>query len=294
MIGDGPGDGEKIFLDYDQAELNRQYDQRTLVPDISVYNERWTVDSQRARDTLDCRLDIAYGAHPDQTLDVFKPERDGAPILVFIHGGAWRQLSKNESAAPANVFVPAGTVYVALNFSLAPDAGLDEIVGQVRQGVAHVYRNGEIYGGNPDRLFVAGHSSGGHLTAMMGVTDWPNLEGLPADTIKGFSSISGIYDLEPVRLSARNDYLFLDEAAEIRNGSIRHIRAGLPPALIGWGGKELDEFQRQGQAFLDGWQAAGLTAEKIFMPDRNHFDMGDEYANEQGPVVQALKRMMGL
>lgn len=294
MPGDDPVSGEKIFLDYDQAELNRQYDQRTLVADISAYNEGWVAGSQRARDTLDCRLDIAFGAHPDQTLDVYRPEQDGAPILVFVHGGAWRQLSKNESASPACVFVPAGAVYVALNFSLAPEASLDEIVGQVRQGVAHVYRNAEEYGGDPERLYVAGHSSGGHLTAMMGVTDWQDLEGLPAETIKGFSALSGLYDLAPVRLSARNDYLFLDEAAEERNSSIRQLRDGLPPAIVGWGGKELEEFQRQGEAFLKAWRAAGLTAEQIVMPDRNHFDMGDEYANEDGPVVRALKEMMEL
>lgn len=288
--------GEKIYLDYDQAELNRQYNQATLVPDNSPYAAAGAAATSRARERLDCELDISYGDSPDQRLDVYKPGNaggDGGPVLIFVHGGAWRGSTKEACGGPASLLCPAGAVYVAIEFSLAPEARLDQMVAQVREAVVFVHANAASWGGDPGRMYVAGISSGAHLTSMIAVNDWA-AAGLPADVIKGACMLSGPYDLVPVRLSARNDYLNLDEAAAEQLNPLRFLRPGLAPAIIGWGGKELDEFQRQGRDFLAAWRAAGLEAQDFFLPERNHFEMGQEYGNPESPVQRALQKMMGL
>ena len=295
----------KIFLDYDQAELDRQYDQATLVPDIAPYQARGKQMTEEARKRFRFQGPIPYGDHDDEWLEVYAP--DGArvprsaageqtsPVVVFIHGGAWRNQQATGLGAASLAYVPHGAVYVALAFSQCPDANLDIMVAQVRAGVAFVYRECAKWGGDPNRIHLLGHSSGAHLTSNVAVTDWPKAFGLPRDLVKGIAVSSGPYDLEPVILSKRNTYMNLDRGGVERNTALKHLRKDLPPAIVAWGGGELTEFQRQGAAFADAWEAATGSVTRLFFPGNNHFEQQyNEVANPDSHFAIAFRQQMGL
>ena len=212
----------KIFLDYDQETLDAQYNQRSLVPDADDYIAVDVAESARVRQKLDCRIDVAYGPGEDETLDLFPAAAPGSPVVVYMHGGAWTRSDKSNESFMAEAFVAAGAAFVAVNFGLCPKVTLDEMIRQAREAVAWSCENAQDFNADPGRLYIAGHSSGGHVGGMMAVTDW-TAHNLPRGLIKGALLCSGMYDLAPVRLSARNDYLHLDEAAEDRNSAMRHI-----------------------------------------------------------------------
>jgi arylformamidase len=142
-------------------------------------------------------------------------------------------------------------------------------------------------------LYISGHSSGGHLTGMMLVTDWEKEYGLPKDLIKAATSCSGMYDLEPVRLSHRNEYLFLDERSARRNSPVHHIPDVLIPLVVGYGDGELDEFKRQSDEFAAAWEAAGNPVTKIILAGQNHFDVDRGYARVDSPIMRATLTYMG-
>lgn len=286
-----------VFRDwraYSQAELDDQYNQNSLVPDSSGFKERKIRESARARESLDCILDVAYGPTRKEVLDIFPAPRKGAPIQIFLHGGAWKSGHKDEVSYPAPVFHAAGANYVAVNFAAVPDVMLEEQVRQARAAIAWVYRNAESFGGDPRRIHVSGHSSGGHVAGMMAVTDWESVYGLPADVIKGAAPVSGMFDLEPVRHSWRNTYLHLDEERARGLSAIHHIPATPIPLVIAYGTKELPEFQRQSETFAAAWRAAGQACELIVVDGRNHFEMGADFGNAASPVTRAILRQMQL
>lgn len=284
----------KVWLNYDQDELNAQYNQRTLVPNADDYMAEAARESERVRGALDCRLDVAFGPSEDEILDIFPAGRDGAPVAIYIHGGAWTRSHKNSASYQAESFVAAGASYVATNFTLAPNASLDEMVRQNRAAIKWVYENAESFGSDPNRVFVAGHSSGGHLAGMMYVTDWANDWDLPADTVKGVLAGSGMHELEPVKLSSRNEYLFLDDAAVARNSAMRQIPGNPPPIIVCYGENEQKEFRRQSIEFAQAIRDRGHPIQEFDLPGMNHFDVGKQYNNSDGPVLKAMFQMMGL
>ena len=285
--------GPKIYLDYDQKELDDQYNQRVLVPDAEDYIAADRAESARVRAKLDCRIDVAYGPGEDQKLDLFPARAPGAPVAVYMHGGAWTRSDKAVEGFMAESFVAAGAAFASVNFSLCPKVGLDELVRQAREAVVWCRRNAGSFGGDAERLFIAGHSSGGHVGGMMVVTDW-TAHGLPRGPIKGALLCSGMYDLEPVRLSARNEYLELDEAAARRNSAIHHIPDDGCPLVIGYGGGEQREFRRQSRAFAAAWRARGLTVNEIDLPGVNHFALRRYFNDPDGPILKATFAMMGV
>lgn len=286
---------DKIYLDYDQSQLDAQYDQSTLVPDLSAYQARWSARTKDAKAKFRCLERIAYGDHADEWLDVYRPDGSGsaAPVVVFFHGGAWRAQQIGSTGNAAEAYAGKGAVFVAVNFSVAPDADLDVMVRQSRAATAFAAKHATDWGGDPKRLFVLGHSSGAHQASNVAVTDWAAF-GLPSDTVKGLGVTSGPYDLEPVILSKRNTYLHLDRGGVDRNSAAKHLRADLPPALVAWGGKELAEFQRQGTAFAEAWEDATGSVSRLFFAGNNHFDQYDEIANPGGHFAIAFRGMMGL
>lgn len=283
-----------IFRDYDQAGLDAQYNNRAAVPDHPAYFERWARDSAQARETLPCRLDLAYGPGERERLDIF-PAGGGAsaPALVFIHGGYWKGLDKSDFSYPATALVDAGIAYVAIRYPLAPAAGMDEIVASVRRALAWLWREGRGHGVDPARLVVSGHSAGGHLTAMLLATDWPAVaDDLPADLVKGGLSISGLYDLEPVRLSYHNAELRLDAAAARRNSPLHHLPATAPPLALVVGAEETDEFRRQQQEFLAAWRARGLEGSGAEFAGLNHFSIVDGFYDPASPLQRTARALL--
>lgn len=281
-----------IFLNYTQAELDRQYDQRAWAPNGPEVVRRYTENSDKIREKLGEPLVFAYGPTPAETLDVYPTSAANAPVHVFIHGGAWRLLNKRDSAFAAENFVRAGAHFVALDFALLPTVALTDMVAQVRRAVGWVYRNAHEFGGDPTRLHVSGHSSGGHLAGCVAVTDWPAL-GLPRDVVKSTVCASGMYDLLPVRLSARNDYVKLTPETEQALSPIRHLDKLSGPVFVGYGSLESDEFKRQSREFAAAL-GARLAAPAVEYAGFNHYEVADTLADPHTRLGRAALDLMGL
>ena len=285
--------GNKVWLDYTQAELDDQYNQRILVPDANDYMARWGVESERLRGVVNCRLDVAYGPSETERLDIFPAATDIAPVVVYFHGGAWTRWDKANNSFQAVPFTGAGATFVSVDFALVPHVTLDELIRQCRAAVAWVHGNARGFGADPDKLYIAGHSSGGHEVGMLATTDWAEW-GLPADAIKGAFAASGIYDLEPVRLSSRNEYLHLDKDATGRNSPIQHIRDAMPPMVIAYGENEQREFRRQSITFAQALRDHGQTVRELDLSGLNHFQVAEQYGDADGSLLRNVFGGMGL
>src|SRR5881409_1189008 len=176
--------GPRVWLDLDQAELDAAYDQSVYAPNLEQIVGRYATNSEAVRARLGAPRRYAYGPTPIEALDVYATKRANAPINIFIHGGAWRGGLARDFGYPAELFVQAGAHYVVPDFINVTEANgsLMPMAEHVRRAVAWVYRNAQSFGGNPDRIYVSGHSSGGHLAAVVLVTDWRNDFSLPVDT----------------------------------------------------------------------------------------------------------------
>jgi len=278
-----------VFLDYDQAELDRQYDQRAWAPNAEAIIRRYGESSDKARARLGEPRAHAYGSTPHETLDLYLAGGP-APLHVFIHGGAWRLLSKRESAFAAELFVGAGAHFAALDFAPLPVATLAEVALQVRRAVAWCHINADAIGADRRRIYVSGHSSGAHLAALVAVTDWGTF-GIDEAVVKGAICASGIYDLRPVRLSARNDYLRLSCKMEEELSPRRHVADLGCDVIIAAGELESDEFKRQAREFA---AAAGSRATFLTGEGLNHFEVAETLADRDGLLGRAALRQMGL
>ncbi|HZE45515.1 MAG TPA: alpha/beta hydrolase [Xanthobacteraceae bacterium] len=284
----------KAFLDYDQAELDRQYDQRAWAPNAIEVINRYAADSEAVRRRLGEPETHPYGEGRAATLDLFRAHRPHAPIHVFIHGGAWRTLGKRDSAFAAETFVRAGAHFVALGFELLPVATLDEMVGQVRSAIAWIFRNADRLGGDPKRIFVSGHSSGAHLAGTVVTTDWRAQFRLPPDVVKGALCISGTYDLEPVRRSARNAYVQLDAGMVDRLSPARHADNIACSVVVGTGEHESDELKRQARDFAAVIEGRGVPVRLIEGAGLNHFEIINTLASPFGLLGRMALQQMGL
>jgi len=282
-----------VYGDYTQAELDRQYDQTSLVPNIAIYTGDWLARSAATRERIDCGLDQAYGMHPREKLDVFPASHPAAPAFLIFHGGAWRGLSKNHFSMVAAPLVAAGITAVVVGFGLVPTVSLDVQIHQARAAVSWVSQRSAVLSIDPSRIFVAGHSSGGHIAVLMATTDWTVWQ-LPADTVKGAVSVSGIYDMEPVRLSSRNAYLHLSDQGAHRNSAIAQLdsRTFKPSLVIAWAANELDEFRRQGRTFATASQDAGWPTVALQLEKHNHFSAVEAMTDSDGPIARQMIEMV--
>ena len=281
----------KVFRDYEQAELDRQYDQRAWAPNAAEVIRRYSENSDAVRARLGEPQSYAYGNSDAETLDLYRCPEPNAPLNVFIHGGAWRLLGKRDSAFPAEVFVNAGAHFVALDFARLPMVTLAEMASQVRGALAWLYRNAETLSADRERIYVCGHSSGAHLAALAAVTDWPAQYRLPLDAVKGVLCASGIYELRPVRLSARNDYVRLDDASEHALSPQRHVARLGCDLVVACAEFDSDEFRRQAHEFA---HAAGNRARLIEGKAINHFEIAETLADPAALLGRAALTQMGL
>ena len=209
-----------VFRDYDQKALDAEYNNRVKVKNAMDWMARAGGESARARAELPLRFDVPYGDHHAERLDIFPATRPGpAPVHVFIHGGYWQRMDKADFSFVARGLGPAGAATVVINYGLVPSIDLDTLVRQCRAAVAWVHRHAAEWGGDPGRISISGHSAGGHLVAMLLATDWPAL-GAPADVVKAGCAISGLYDLEPIRLCYLNQVLALTPEVAQRNSPV--------------------------------------------------------------------------
>jgi arylformamidase len=286
--------GPLVWRDMDQQELDAAYDQSKYAPNQAQIQERRLVNSARARALLGEPLRLAYGASAIEQIDVYRTDRANAPVNVFIHGGAWRNGRSADFAYLAELFVHAGAHSVVLDFINIDDAGgnLMTMAKQVRSAVAFVHKNAASFGGDPDRLYVSGHSSGGHLAGTVVTADWRKDFGLPGDVVKGALLCSGMYDLKPVRLSARSNYVKFTDAIEQELSAQRHLDRLACPLIVGYGTCETPEFQRQARDFAAAVKAAGKPVQLLVGEGYNHFEMLETLANPYGLLGRAALELM--
>ncbi len=277
-----------LYREYDRAGLDAQYFLRGRVPEHPEYFRRWAEDSAAVRRARPCRLDLPYDG---ERLDLFPAERKGAPCLLFIHGGYWQAFDKSDFSFVVPAFQDAGVAVAVVNYTLAPNAGMDEIVRQNRAASAWLQRNAREYGIDPERIHVAGHSAGGHLTAMVLAADWAGF-GLARTPVRGACAISGLYDLEPIRLCYLNDVLGLDAATAERNSPLHHLPRQSPPLILSVGTGETPEFLRQQAVFAAAWRAAGLALEITDQPGDHHFAVVERLGQPQSPLHRAVMRQI--
>ena len=277
-------------------DLNLQYIVRLTVKDADRYIAESEARSARVRKRLKGSLDVSYGDTPLQTLDVFPAVRPGSPIHVFIHGGYWRSrdIGKETYSHMAAPLVAAGAAVVLPNYDLCPDVTVTEIVDQVRRAAIWVYRNIADFNGDPKRIFVSGHSAGGHLTGMMAATDWSKHGRLPKGLIRGIAPMSGLFDIEPHRHTALQDDIRLT-AKEAKANSPLHMPPRFKgPAIVALGGAESDLFHWQSFSYAAHLRAHRIPARVIATPGDNHFDITDRLGNARDPLTRALIAQMGL
>ena len=286
--------GPRIFLDYDQAALDASYDQVPWAPNLGQLMGRRAANSVLARQRIGAPRRVAYGPSAVEQLDIYATTRANAPVMIFIHGGAWRGGQSKDFAEPAQMFVRAGAHYVVPDFIAveAADGSLLTMAEQVRRAVAWVYKNAATFGGDPKRIYLSGHSSGAHLGACVVITDWQGGFGLPADTIKGALLVSGMYDLKAPRLSARSSYVKFTDEMEHALSAQRHLASINTPLLIAHAALDTPDFQRQSRDFVETLKKAGKSVQSIRGEGYNHFEFPETLANPFGILGAAALEQM--
>lgn len=285
-----------VFLHYDQQQLDDAYDQNVYAKNRVQIQARCARNSEIARELLGAPQRSAYGDKEIEKLDIYRCGRPNAPVNVFIHGGAWRTGLAKNYGYPAELFVRAGAHFVAVDFSSVDETGGDlmPMADQVKRAVAWVWRNARSFGGNPDRLYVSGNSSGAHLAGVIATTDWRREFELPEDAVKGYTLTSGMYDLRGPRLSKRGAYVKFTDEMEQALSPQRHLERIRAPITLLYGSLETPEFQRQTREFAEALKKAGKPVELILAEGYNHFEIGETIANPYGPTGRAVLKQMGL
>jgi arylformamidase len=278
----------------DPAFLSREYNNRELFPDHARHFARWSEVSAHTRSSMTCYLDRAYGASPGETLDIFPARKGDGSALMFIHGGYWRSLDKRDFSFLAPAWVDAGVSLVVANYDLCPSVSIERIVQQMLAASAWLYRHAEEYGMDEDRLYVSGHSAGGHLAAMMLAALWPVLDrSLPKDLYKGAIAVSGVYDLRPlVEVDWLKGDLRLDDESALKVSPAYLPPATRAPLALAVGGLESSEFKRQNALLAQRWRP--VLAGSIPMPGADHFTVVDGLADPANALFAGAKRMMRL
>ncbi len=279
---------------FDPVWLDTQYNNRARIADHALVFARWAQASARARHEQESHLDLRYGDDAAETLDIFPPTRDDAPVFVFIHGGYWRSLDKRDHSFIAPALTRAGAMVVVPNYGLCPAVGIETIVMQMVRSLAWVHGHAAPYGGNPARIVVAGHSAGGHLAAMLLACRWAEVgRGLPVDLVRQAMSISGLFDLEPLRHTP-----FLQADLQLTRRSTQRLSPARFPAPAGElhavvGALESEEFLRQNALIRQAWGKRAVPSCET-VPACNHLTIVDDLADPQARLHLLALRLLGL
>ena len=278
----------------ERATLSQLYNNRELVPEHPQFMARWSESSARARASMTCHLDRAYGEQPGETIDLFPARKGDGSCLMFIHGGYWRSLDKKDFSFLAPALVDAGVSLAVVNYDLCPRVSMEEIVRQMLRASRWLWLNAEEYGMDQDRLYVAGHSAGGHLTAMLMCAVWPAFDAaLPKDLWKGGLAISGVYDLRPLlEVEWLNSDLKLDPASALRLSPAFLPPATRAPVMTCVGRDESSEFRRQNALLGSRWR--GAFAGDIAAPGKHHFSVVDGLADQESALFAGARHLMKL
>jgi arylformamidase len=277
---------------YDPVRLEKEY---SPWADPQSILDNWAQRSASFLARANLIRDKQYGIHKDERLDLIKPLATNAPVLVFIHGGYWQWLDKDYYAFALEPLVAAGALVATINYPLCPEVNLDTLINHVRTACAWVWRHVSEYGGNPDRLHVTGHSAGGHLAAMMATSDWPTFQtGLPREMIKSIIPISGLFDLEPIRLISLNEGVRMNMESAKRNSPIFMTPASALPVTVVVGFDETNELRRQSREFSQAWMGKARALEFIESPGHDHFAVIEAMTEPNNLLTTIILRHLGL
>ena len=288
-----------MSFDWRQApseELERHFNPRLAVTGAADLIAGYTSEAEAARRELAGEYDLRYGERPKQTYDLHRAESAAlgtpSPVLIFIHGGYWRALDKDDHSWFAPAFVKAGISVVNLNYDLCPSVSLDVIVEEMREAIRHLHGNLRNLGGDPDRLFLAGHSAGAHLAAMLLSHDWL-ADGLPADVIRGVTCISGIFEPEVVMHTTINEDVRLDLEMARRNDCLARPPLGPTPMIVVAGGAETPGWIQQSRDYVEVCRTAGVATELMLVEGANHFTVVMEATRPETQLFLAILAQVG-
>lgn len=276
----------------DPAFFEREYNARAAIPEHPQIFARWAEQGAITRRLRACLIDLPYGDSPAERLDYFPTRGDSAPLIVFIHGGYWRSLDKSDFSWLAPPFVQHGVAVALPNYGLAPGTPMEDIVRQQLRALAWLYRNGDRLGFDPERIVVAGHSAGAHLTVMAMAALWTvYASDLPPALVKAGLAISGIYDLEPL---LQAPFVNIDLGLNRRRARLLSP-VHLPPStraplITAFGGRESSEFRRQTELIGRAWK--GVLVRNVPMPGAHHLSIVDELANPGSPLFDAALELV--
>ena len=291
--------GDPVYRNYDATALWAQYNNRAQIPAETLD----AIKADQAARSADYRrsarrayLNVAYDRHWRERLDLFLPSgRGGAPLFVFIHGGYWQWNDKEGFEFLARELVAAGAAFANIEYALCPSVTLEELTDQCRRAAAYLWREADYYGYDRERIVVSGHSAGGHLTAMLQATDWSQVAAdLPADFVAGGLPISGIYDVEPIRLTPLNDAVRLQQS-DVSGLSPMFLKpTSSGPTVVAYGGAEYDEFHRQARDFASAWAGHGMETSVLELAGRDHFTALNALAEPDHDLFRAALGLLGL
>ena len=288
-------DTEKIFLEYDEAGLDAAYDQNEWADNIDEVFARLDARNETVLAELGEPERHAYGSNPIEGLDWYRTDRPGAPIHIHFHGGAWGWGDARSSAFIAEPSVLAGAHVVIPDYVKVIDVGgnLLPLGKQCREAVAWVYRNADRFEADRDRILVSGQSAGGHLAGVVLTTDWSEFD-LPSNLVKRALLVSGMYDLYPVSLSKRNEYVSFTEESIAALSPLRHLDRLSAEVVVAFGTNESPEFQRQSLDFFTALRGEGKAARLLEVKGMNHFEILENIGDANGVVGRAALELMGL
>ena len=281
--------GETLWRGFDREALDTELNLRQRTPEHVEFFSRWAAESAVVRRNQDCRLDLAYGDGESQTLDLFLPSKQPAPLLIFVHGGYWQSLDKGDFSFLAPAFLSRGIAFASLNYSLAPDAAIGQMVEETCQAVAWLLERGGDFGVDAGRIAICGHSAGGHLACMAYSADWAARLGETGSPLRFCCSVSGIYQLEPLRHSYQQDVLKIDAAVVSRLSPQSVIpETSVGPLVVAVGDEEPNEFIVQQAEYLEAWRAAGHLGQEIPLSGRHHFSAVEALSEADHPLYSAV------
>jgi arylformamidase len=273
-----------VYRSMDRQALDAAYNNSAAVADSERYLADWLGRSEALRTRMPDSLDLAYGDAPRARLDFFAANRTGHPTLLFFHGGYWQRNTKEGFSFIAEGPLARGFHVAVAGYTLAPQATMDGIVREARTALHWLHQHLPALGGDPARLYVGGWSAGGHLSAML-------MDELP---VAGGLAISGLFDLEPIRLSYLNEKLGLDTDEARRNSPLLNLPARAGKLIIAHGADELPELKRQSREFGTAWSAHGLSGETIEVADCHHYAVLEQLAQPDGLLAKALAASAGV
>ncbi len=286
-----------VYAEMTQEQLDWAYNNREQVPDHPAVLEALMARGEAYIAEAPHMLDIPFGASAAETLDVYPAtgDHDGPrPVLIFFHGGYWFSRHKDDFRVVPSGFCPGGAVTVVVNYALIPSVDMAELVRQCRAAVAWTHAHIAEYGGDPNRLYISGHSAGGHLTAMMFATDWQGAWHVPNDAIKGGVAVSGIYDLEPIRLCYMNETLGFTPDTVRDFSPVRLEPVVAAPLIYAVGGAETAEFLRQNTLLDPLWRGRGVDGTETEIAGANHFTVLRAFTAPGSDLNRRTLEMMGL